>query len=60
MERIGVVKEIDRLGRICIPKEMRKLYKIENEVQLIVTEEGILIKNTEYILVKKEEIKKDS
>ena len=60
MERIGVVKEIDSLGRICIPKEMRKLYKIENEVQLIVTEEGILIKNTEYILVKKEEIKKDS
>ena len=54
MNKVGVKKELDKLGRICIPKEMRKLFKLENEVELQVTEEGILIKNPEYILVKKE------
>ena len=53
MNRIGIKKEIDRLGRICIPKEMRMLFKLENEVELQITEEGVLIKNPEYILVKK-------
>ena len=33
MERIGIKKEIDKLGRICIPKEMRKLFDLENEVE---------------------------
>ena len=34
MEMVGIKKEIDRLGRICIPKEMRRLFKLENEVEL--------------------------
>ncbi len=55
MDQIGVKKEIDKLGRICIPKEMRKLFNLENEVELQITKEGILLKNPEYILVKKEE-----
>lgn len=54
MERIGIKKEIDKLGRICIPKEMRRLFRLVNEVELQITEEGILLKNPEYILVKKE------
>ena len=58
MEKVGIVKEIDKLGRICIPKEMRRLFKLESDVELQVTKEGILIKNPEYILVKKEEYKK--
>ena len=58
MEKIGIVKEIDKLGRICVPKEMRKLFKLENEVELQITKEGILLKNPEYILVKKEDCKK--
>lgn len=58
MEKIGIVKEIDKLGRICVPKEMRKLFKLENEVELQITKEGILLKNPEYILVKKEDYKK--
>lgn len=53
-EKIGVKKEIDRLGRICIPKEMRRLFNLENEVELQITREGILLKNPEYILVKRE------
>ena len=55
MEKIGVRKEIDKLGRICIPKELRKLFNLENEVELRITKEGILIKNPEYVLVRIEE-----
>jgi hypothetical protein len=34
---------------------MRKLFNIESEVELLVTTEGILLKNPEFILVKKED-----
>ena len=59
MDLIGIKKEIDKLGRICIPKEMRRLFNLENEVELQITNEGILIKNPEYVLVKIEERKED-
>lgn len=55
METIGIKKEIDKLGRICIPKEMRRLFDLENEVELLVTTEGILLKNPKYVLVKREQ-----
>ena len=45
-------KEIDRLGRIVIPKEFRERFGIEKEVEIIATESGILIRSPEYILVK--------
>ncbi len=54
MENVGIKKEIDKLGRICIPKEMRNLFNLQNEVELQVTKEGILLKNPEYVLVKKD------
>lgn len=57
MDTVGVKKEIDKLGRICIPKEMRKLFNLENEVELQITKDGILLKNPEYILVRKTEYK---
>ena len=53
-QAIGVNKEIDALGRLVIPKEMRALFHFENEVELVITEEGVLIRNPEYTLVKKE------
>ena len=56
METVGIRKEIDKLGRICIPKEMRRLFQLEDEVELQVTKEGILLKNPEYVLVKKQEV----
>ena len=59
METIGIKKEIDKLGRICIPKEMRRLYNLENEVELKVTDEGILIRNPEYVLVRKDQEKQE-
>lgn len=55
MSEIGVIKEIDNLGRIVIPKEMRLLYSFEREVELILTEEGVLIRSPKYKLVKREE-----
>ena len=55
MDRVGIRKEIDRLGRICIPKEMRTLFALEKEVELRVTSEGILLRNPEYKLVKVED-----
>lgn len=54
MDRIGIKREIDRLGRICIPKEMRTLLNLSSEVEIVLTEEGILIRNPEYVLVKKQ------
>lgn len=50
MEKIGVLKEIDRLGRIVIPKEFRQRYGLTDQVELIATKEGILLKNREYEL----------
>ena len=57
MKEIGVNKEIDALGRLVIPKEMRERFALEGTVELVVTEEGILMRNPQYVLVKKEENK---
>ena len=27
MSKIGVIREIDATGRLCVPKEMRELFK---------------------------------
>jgi AbrB family looped-hinge helix DNA binding protein len=48
---VGIIKEIDRLGRIVIPKDLRDRLALDNEVELIVTSEGILIRNSKYKLV---------
>ena len=52
MEKIGVIKEIDNLGRLQIPVEIRKRLGFEKSVELVVTLDGLLIKNQEYKLVK--------
>ncbi len=49
-------KEIDKLGRIVIPKEMRELFSLDSTVELVVVKEGILLRNSEYELVKKNTI----
>ena len=52
MEKIGIIKEIDALGRLQIPMEIRKRLGLHKDVALIITPEGILIKNNEYRLIK--------
>ena len=42
--KIGIVKSIDKLGRIVIPKKYRELYKIEDSAEVILTDEGILLR----------------
>ena len=51
---VGIIKEIDKLGRIVIPKEMRERLNLTTEVEVLLTDEGVLIRNSEYILIKKD------
>ena len=50
---LGIVKEIDRVGRIVIPKEFRERLKLESDVEMVMTAEGVLIRNPKYEIVKK-------
>ena len=51
---VGVIKEIDRLGRIVIPKELRERFGLTDNVEIIATEQGIILRSPEYTLVKTE------
>lgn len=55
MNKIGIIKEIDGVGRIVIPKELRERYALYGDVEMVATAEGVLIRNREYILIKKGE-----
>ena len=59
MDKIGFLKSFDNLGRIVIPKELRDRYMLEKTVEVVTLEEGVLIRNPKYILVKKEDINVD-
>lgn len=50
----GVIKEIDQIGRLVIPKEFRERFNLINEVEILATENGVLIRNPEYVIVRKE------
>ena len=54
MDKIGIIKEFDKLGRLVVPKELRDRYGISQSVEIVATKEGVLLKSPEYILVKKE------
>lgn len=54
MNKIGIIKEFDKLGRIVIPKELRERFFLDEKVEIVATKEGVLIKSTEYELTKKE------
>ena len=51
---VGIIKEIDKLGRIVIPKEIRSRYGLTENVEIVATEMGIVLRNPEYKLVKVE------
>lgn len=57
-KNVGIEKEVDALGRIVIPKEIRERFCIDGRVELVLTEEGVLIRSPRYILVKREEKEK--
>ena len=54
MQKVGIVKEIDKLGRIVIPKEFRERYNLGDNIEIIACQEGVLLRNPEYVLVKLE------
>ena len=54
-KKIGVLKEIDSLGRLVIPKEMRETFKLDKTVEIIVTQEGILVRNPKYEVIEKKD-----
>ena len=58
--KIGVIKEMDNLGRLVIPKEMRETFKLDKIVELVVTREGVLVRNPKYQLVEKDDIENNS
>lgn len=53
-DKIGVIKGFDKLGRIVIPKELRERFSLSDNVEIVATTDGVLLKNPEYVLVKKE------
>ena len=55
---VGIIRKMDNLGRIVIPKEYRDFYHLDKneEVCLIDTKEGLLITNPKYKVV---EVKKE-
>lgn len=53
-KKIGIIREFDNLGRLVIPKEMRVLFNFQKEVEIVVTEDGVLLRNPLYKLVKVE------
>ena len=57
MSDIGVIKELDRLGRIVIPKELRQRYMLLDKVEIVATKEGILVRNPKYEIVEKDTVK---
>ena len=57
MELIGITKTMDNLGRLQIPKELRDLFGLHDKVELIVTSQGLLIRNSQYELKKRKQLK---
>ena len=54
MEFLGINRYIDSLGRLVIPKEVRDLYKLYDVVEIVPTDEGVLIRNPKYKIEVKE------
>ena len=52
---IGIIKEIDNLGRMVIPKEYRDRFGFRGEVEVVATPDGVLLRTPEYKLVRVED-----
>ena len=48
-----IIKEFDKLGRIVIPKDLRERYGFYDKVEIVATENGVLIQNPKYILTER-------
>ena len=50
-ETAGIIKEIDNLGRIVIPKDYRDRLMLDKNVEVVLSPDGVLIRNPKYKLV---------
>ena len=57
--KIGIIREFDKLGRLVIPKEIRTLFNFNKEVEIVVTNNGVLLRNPKYKLIKIEDFDAD-
>ena len=48
MKANGIVRSIDKLGRLVIPKEMRESIDVESDSRVSITQEGSRIIITKY------------
>ena len=48
----GIRRDVDKLGRIVIPKELRTLYHLDEDVEIVCTKDGVLLRNPQYKVVK--------
>ena len=48
-ETLGIIRHVDDVGRICIPREIRKSFSIKTDdaVEIFATQRGIFIKKKE-------------
>lgn len=53
MKAVGVIKEIDKLGRIVIPKELRERYGFDDKVEIVATKDGVLLQSPQYVLTER-------
>ena len=46
MKSIGIVRKMDNLGRVCIPKELRNNFGIENgdPIEILIDEDKVVLK----------------
>ena len=49
----AMTSRIDRIGRIVSPKEIRERLGFIDRVEMIITKEGLLIRNSRYELKEK-------
>ncbi len=49
MIKLEVVRRLDKLGRICLPKDFRKSFNLNQSSEILITisDEGILLKKKE-------------
>lgn len=47
MKSIGLIKKVDKLGRLGIPKEVRQRMDLNGKVELIMTKEGLIVRKYE-------------
>lgn len=46
MKPLGIVRQMDYMGRVCIPKEIRKAMSLQDgdSVEILATDKGVMIK----------------